>query len=800
MELVDASLNAKSQSPFKFLDYYGEEDAELLGGRDRDIAEVISLLSGRPTLVLFGPSGSGKTSLLLAGVFPRLRSRDWHPVYVRTLIDPCSDLDRAIITQLGSDADDEEADSVLASASARSPVVIVLDQFEEFFLRFRERRDLRSSFVQRIAALLDNERIDCRIVFSLREDFLAELEGLRRFLPAVMDNRFRVQNLSAYGAREAIVRPLRIANFPADNRLLSKLVDLLAEFNFDPVILQIICVEVLRAATEREPDNLRLTISDLDAVGGIEGIFNGYLNRLEELLPEEDDQILARIVLDALITQARTKRAMRLADFAQGAFRVSEERVEEMLDTLGAQKLVRKEDRGGTPWYELIHERLAQIVHDWIRLNEKFFELVTLREIIANNSAARLWQKQPDVLLNKGVIKGLLARYQEWLRFDALQTEYVLWSVIYRQNQLFLYWRTQFGGEKTDGLLRQLLRCDLAKLRCGAAVSVGQIDNPARELVDACVQRTLLDDDEHVRRAAACALAAVASDQDLQAVVKALGDARTRQRAIAAIAEMRIAGRSVRTSHLFDRVRVKRLAIKRRLKGTLEFRAERARLGWFSGVVSGVGWAFMVGLPYLFVIDTVFVHDISTTAFMGIGFLLLSILSVILGFLFGFSMPRTHARNIVLGHGDRWWRTVVVNPVFLAIPLLLVCFLLLLMLPDFDAELVWLLSPVILMFGIFWVLIPGSVGLARTCLPQAYSHLQSAFWTFVTCLVVPLSVGWLCVVVGPDLWIEEEMRAVLVATCTALMFLSSLTTAIVVGALSTSELRVRKLSKDGIDV
>src|SRR5262245_56655210 len=65
--------------PFKFLDFYVEQDQSSFAGRERDVREVVARICTNRAFVLYARSGLGKTSLLLAGVFPTLRQRKFLP-------------------------------------------------------------------------------------------------------------------------------------------------------------------------------------------------------------------------------------------------------------------------------------------------------------------------------------------------------------------------------------------------------------------------------------------------------------------------------------------------------------------------------------------------------------------------------------------------------------------------------------------------------------------------------------------------------------------------------------------------
>ena len=60
-----------------------ETDSRIFFGRDAEVREVLNRLLSNKLLVLFAKSGLGKTSLLQAGLFPKLRERDFLPIRLR---------------------------------------------------------------------------------------------------------------------------------------------------------------------------------------------------------------------------------------------------------------------------------------------------------------------------------------------------------------------------------------------------------------------------------------------------------------------------------------------------------------------------------------------------------------------------------------------------------------------------------------------------------------------------------------------------------------------------------------------
>ena len=319
-------------SPFKLLGSYVEADVDIFGGREQEIFDITARLASRGMLVIYGPSGIGKTSLIQAGIFPHVRDLGWSYAYVRVLTDPLADLATALTQRLGPLTGPERTDVIerIAGYADRAPLLIAFDQFEEFFTRLQA--NLRDAFISMVADLSHRSDIDCRILFSLREDYFAKFDEFRRKLPDILNNSYRIGSLSAFGAREAITRPLLQRNIPLENRLIPSLLDELVKFDFDPAFLQILCGELVRTASERDPCLLRITAADFSALGGIEGIFDRYLDNALNDLPA-DKRLLARLVLDVLISPDRIKHAMRPDDFLTERFVVTIEELTTILNT-----------------------------------------------------------------------------------------------------------------------------------------------------------------------------------------------------------------------------------------------------------------------------------------------------------------------------------------------------------------------------------------------------------------------------------------------------------------------------------
>ncbi|HKY05134.1 MAG TPA: winged helix-turn-helix domain-containing protein, partial [Blastocatellia bacterium] len=179
-----------SERPYKFLDYYTEADADLFFGRDFEIEAICSQILARRSFILHGRSGVGKSSILRAGVLPRLKSQGHHLHVLRSFTDPVHQMLES-----------------LRDRPSSGMVIFIFDQFEEFFSLLAA--ETREQFIRTVKRLVESEPATLRLVFALREDFLAEMSQLKSALPEIFHHEYRLNRLSREQAARAITEPAR---------------------------------------------------------------------------------------------------------------------------------------------------------------------------------------------------------------------------------------------------------------------------------------------------------------------------------------------------------------------------------------------------------------------------------------------------------------------------------------------------------------------------------------------------------------------------------------------------------------
>ncbi len=390
--------------PWPGLASFAEADRAFFRGRERESDELARLVRREALTILFGRSGLGKTSLIGAGLFPRLREDLHLPVLIRLAHGAAVPMREQVLQALDAACTEVEAEATapLVGATlwehfhrvdagvwsrrnkALTPV-LVFDQFEEIFTHGQaddETRHSTEAFISELSDLVEDRppealrraleddlslttqfdfrRRGCKVVLSFREDFLAEMEGLRQRIPSLMRNRYRLLPMNGHQAREVVASgSALVADGVADriiglawrNHAEAPAAEDYERMEVDPALLSVICSEL----------NLRRIAEGSDRIGAEllagaerEILVDFYLRSLRDLDPR-----VRVFVEDELITEAgfRDSHAYDDALALPGVTRAA-------IDQLVAGRLLRVDDRFGVRRLELTHDVLTRVVKD----------------------------------------------------------------------------------------------------------------------------------------------------------------------------------------------------------------------------------------------------------------------------------------------------------------------------------------------------------------------------------------------------------------------------------------------------
>lgn len=382
---------------------------DLFFGRKRESRELFHLISVEKTVVLFSKSGLGKTSLLNAGVIPLLAENWMWPVPIRfgtAEIEPewhfkfqfdeayrrfIKQEERAALAENESFWEQIKKSPFLRDGETWTPLLI-FDQFEELFTLYPQ-PERRARFVQELAELIQEhlperlrealfEQFDAgkispsaiaeaekapllKIVFSIRSDMLHFMDELSEQIPYILRSRYQLFGLGEEQAREAIVAP---AALPRGDRFISEpfgyteeaLHEIIATLTKNREVesfqLQAVCQAMEEKVPALDPTPGGLLINPY-FYGGTEGIARileeSYQRRLDNLVNPDWKLAAARLLEDALVNENGRRRSVDMDDLLARPGVTPD-----LLGALEIQRLVRKEPRLDSFYYEISHDTL----------------------------------------------------------------------------------------------------------------------------------------------------------------------------------------------------------------------------------------------------------------------------------------------------------------------------------------------------------------------------------------------------------------------------------------------------------
>ncbi len=675
------SLAAPGPNPFKFLDSFGEDEWERFFGREDDVSRLVARLSALRTLVLYGRSGVGKTSFVLAGLVPALRARMFLPVYLRLFQHPSSDLLEQVARAVCAPSRGASLVALLRYGQKRSGriPVLIIDQMEELFVRFPDpAHPERTGVLEVLRQAMTDRRAGARFLFSLRQDYVAELDELEPGVFDLLDNRFRLRGLSAFGARQAVLRPLRAAGIEVSPRLAQRLIDALAVHAYEPLVIQIVASELYSDAMLRHPDRREITVDDLTAAEaqaragapGPEGhspslfehMLERYLQRLDASTPK-GLRFVVRAALDAMITAAGTRRALTVAMLREAlSVEASAEDLHASLALLEEHHVVRRDLRDGEAWFEPIHDRLALRLRPWLRRDRGYLELGFARQLVKQLASSPVWRESHDALLGHGQLEAVVGPHRDRLRLSMDERELLVQSAVVSRSGSLAVWAEKYGKEATSTLVLSLLTHPSAEVREGAALAVRSLSGGTRGVdegwVEGCLQRALGDPEEAVRRTAAETLAEVASDAWAGRLREALEEESSRRAAVEVLLIWLQKGRPAQAFTQEQRLTARKLGSERALaagKDDIELRVQKSRK--HSIVASIMGWIFPGVVLLAFAVWTAD-PDNWRGNFYGLLFIEL-IVALIVGALLGPAVARVALRHELTPGLPRLWRAML---------------------------------------------------------------------------------------------------------------------------------------------
>ena len=408
-------------NPFKFLDSYTRDDKEIFFGRDREIEEMYQKVFESKILLLYGISGTGKTSLINCGLANKFEDSDWLPVTVRrgrsmveslvvelkkNAIPPSSASGRTLPpggdkSAVGSRqyaVKDIKPEKVVKSLKSLyldhfKPIYLIFDQFEELFI-FGDREE-REQFIQVIKAIVDSD-VQCRLIFSIREEYLASVTEFELTLTDFLANRMRVEKMTRQHAVDVIEGPCKVHGIEVEKGFSEALLNKLNPDSNEVELtyLQVFLDKIFRLSTTNDttqsvvndslptvPSTNSFTIPLLEKIGDVSDLLGSFL---EEQISILDDPAIGLAILKSFVSLKGTRKQISEEEIQDAAKTFGQDipngALKELLQEFVNLRILKDKDE--TDRYELRHDSLADKIYEKITLVEK--DLLEVRQFLEN--------------------------------------------------------------------------------------------------------------------------------------------------------------------------------------------------------------------------------------------------------------------------------------------------------------------------------------------------------------------------------------------------------------------------------
>lgn len=393
-------------------------DRKVFFGRDREKEELLHLILAEKLVVLFARSGMGKTSLLNAGILQALRQRGLFPLSIRVndprAKDPEFDLLGSLYQSIERQAQQQHIEftpgvtdslwhyfKTVECWSAQNTLltpVLILDQFEDFFdfhgpdrrrmlstqmaalLKGAVPEDIQTAIESGAATPYTSTPPNIKVLISLREDYLGQLEELAQDVPEILLNRYRLVALHPQDAEQAIIQPAALTDehfathrFEYHPEAVAAMLDFLSTRKerqrsrsgdaIEPFQLQLLCQHIEKTVRDRQHAETEVIVvqkSDLGGENAMQRVLERfYDDQIRRLRSPWKKWCVRRLCEKGLSSSTGRRLSMEEEEIAR-RFYVPAGLLKELVN----QRLLRAEPRVGSVYYELSHDTLVEPIRN----------------------------------------------------------------------------------------------------------------------------------------------------------------------------------------------------------------------------------------------------------------------------------------------------------------------------------------------------------------------------------------------------------------------------------------------------
>lgn len=333
---MNVSSQRQSMNPFPGLRPFYQDEDYLFFGREKQIAELLSLLRSNRFLAVVGTSGSGKSSLVRAGLIPALHrgtmsqaGSAWEVVVMRPEATPLDNLARAVVDSQLFDDDIDQLDRIRAmihrssfglldvyensSIPKNTNLLLIVDQFEELF-RFErgghQSSDQANHFVNLLLQATQATDKNVYVILTMRSDYLGDCSVFSGLAEAVNRGEYLIPRLSRAELKTAIVGPVHVGGANISNRLVQKLLNNVSDNPDQLPVLQHALMRTWNVWLQGREPNKPIDTGHFEFAGGMERALSQHAGEIYDSLTDGQKKIAERM-FRTLTEQGSDNRGIR---------------------------------------------------------------------------------------------------------------------------------------------------------------------------------------------------------------------------------------------------------------------------------------------------------------------------------------------------------------------------------------------------------------------------------------------------------------------------------------------------------
>ncbi|MCF0069578.1 ATP-binding protein [Dyadobacter sp. CY261] len=361
-----------THSPFKLLDSFEKNERSAFFEREDEIRTVYNYIHESNIVLVNGPLGTGKSSIIKCGLANCFEKTDWLEIFVRRYDDINISLRKEINIKNKKDFPlDADILDCLRSLyfDFFKPVYLIFDQFEEIFILGNTEE--QETFFKDLRRLLDARDIPCKVIFIMRERYIAQLQKYESIVPEIFDKRVLIERMTDKDIKNVINKSCEHFDIETDDATVDGIV---RNLKIDENLIELPHLQIyLDRLWHKAPGPRKSFGSGLLAeVGNIQNVLKQFLEeRIEKTILEVSAEYesvnynTVRDVLYCFVSDEGTKRPQKMEDVISKAAPL--DIATAIVKSLANKNILRLDKYGkneADSIYEIAHDSLAKIIYD----------------------------------------------------------------------------------------------------------------------------------------------------------------------------------------------------------------------------------------------------------------------------------------------------------------------------------------------------------------------------------------------------------------------------------------------------